>query len=665
MNVVQAGLWAEPVCAALVAVLACTLAGRSRALACGVGVAAIGVAGTVTGVAVLAGGSGEIRVPLVLVTGPMTYAPDALGAVFLLISSVVGLLSGVHGISYAHGAAASRTGWSALAVFLLGMQLVAAADDVVAFLFAWELMALGSTVLLLADHTTRASVASAGIWYSVMSHLSFVLLVAGFGVVAADAGGIGFDALARVSPTTWAGSVAFVLLTAGFATKAGLAPVHVWLPRAHPEAPSHASAAMSGAMVKLGVYGILLVCVRLMPGGPAWWGVVLMGLGGVSALYGILQAGAASDLKRLLAYSTTENVGLMVLAIGAAVLLASRGLVAAAGAALVACLLLAVSHAAFKATLFLAAGSVLYATGERDLDRLGGLGRGMPWTAAAFGVAALGAAALPVSAGFVAEWALLQSLIHGARPGDSVLAVLMPAAVAVIALTTGLALLTFVKAYGIGFLARSRTPEAEAAVEVPWTMRGATVVGAAAVVVLGLVPGPVSSVLADSLGVGGVSTVGIGGLDLSGLGALLDPAALAVLALAMAVPVVVASAILAARHPARRTDLAWGCGGARVSPRMQYTATSYAEPLVRVFDDALRPSRDLEVTHLEESQYLVQQIEFRQRVDDVVELRTYRPLVRWLDALAERARALQNGSIHRYLGYSFVALVAVLLAVTL
>jgi NADH:ubiquinone oxidoreductase subunit 5 (subunit L)/multisubunit Na+/H+ antiporter MnhA subunit len=308
---------------------------------------------------------------------------------------------------------------------------------------------------------------------------------------------------------------------------------------------------------------------------------------------------------------------------------------------------------------------VLYATGERDLDRLGGLGRGMPWTAGAFGMAAMGAAALPVSAGFVAEWTLLQSLIHGARPGDTVLAVLMPAAVAVIALTTGLALLTFVKAYGIGFLARSRTPEAEAGVEVPWTMRGATVVGAVAVVALGLVPGPLSSVLADSLGVGGVATVGVGGLDLSGLGALLDPAALAVLALAMAVPVLVGSAVLARKHPARRTDLAWGCGGARVSPRMQYTATSYAEPLVRVFDDALRPSRDLEVTHLEESQYLVQQIEFRQRVDDVVELRTYRPLVRRLDALAERARGLQNGSIHRYLGYSFVALVVVLLAVTL
>jgi hypothetical protein len=232
-------------------------------------------------------------------------------------------------------------------------------------------------------------------------------------------------------------------------------------------------------------------------------------------------------------------------------------------------------------------------------------------------------------------------------------------------LTAGLALLTFVKAYGIAFLARPRSPEAELAVEAGRAMRTAMLLAAAAVLVLGLVPGPVASTLATAAGLTGVGSARLFGVDLSGVGALLDPVALALLAALFAVPVVLVSVAAARRRPRRRVGLAWGCGGVRVSPRMQYTATSYAEPLARVFDDALRPERDLEITHVSESRYLVEKVRFRQQLADVVETGVYHPVLAVADRLGRAARKLQNGSIHRYLAYSFAALLAVLVVVAL
>lgn len=315
----------------------------------------------------------------------------------MLLSGAVIALSALFGIGYAHGPAASRTGWVAFAGFAVGVLLVPAAADAVSFLLAWELMAGGSTVLLLADHAARPAVRRAALWYAVMTHLSFLLLVAGFGVLALAAGGTGWGRLAASTPPAPLAGLAFVLLAVGFLAKAGLVPVHVWLPLAHPEAPSHMSAAMSAAMVKMGVYGVLLVTLRLAPGGPRWWALLLLVLGAASALYGILQASVQADLKRLLAYSSTENVGLIVTAAAVGLLLRASGQTAGADLALLAALLLALSHAAFKTVLFLGAGSVLHATGLRDLDLLGGLAARMPWTSA-FGVGAMGAAALPVDA---------------------------------------------------------------------------------------------------------------------------------------------------------------------------------------------------------------------------------------------------------------------------
>jgi formate hydrogenlyase subunit 3/multisubunit Na+/H+ antiporter MnhD subunit len=658
--------------AGLAASLALLPAARTRSVLSGIASAAMSAAGIVTGVLAMTGVTGVLQLAVAVPGVPLTFVPDRLGGLFIVLVSVIGLLVSVYGAASVRGASASRTAWFALPLFLLGMQLVPAAADAVSFLLAWEAMALGSTVLLLAEHAGSSRVSSATVWYAVMSQLSFLFLLAGFGVLSAAAGGTGFSALARLAPTSPPVLLAFVLLVLGFGSKAGLVPLHVWLPRAHPEAPSHVSAAMSAAMVKMGIYGILLVVVRFFPDGPDWWGIVLLVLGGISAVYGILQASISSDIKVLLAYSTTENVGLIVLAIGASVLLTAHGVALAAGAAMLAALLLVVSHAVFKVTLFLAAGSVLHATGERNLDHLGGLGRRMPWTAAAFGIAALGAAALPISSGFVSEWVLLQSLVHGARVGGAavsvVVSIAMPIVVAVVALTAGLAVLTFVKAYGIGFLARPRSPAAAGAHESSPVIRAVLIVGAAGVVLLGLMPGPLATALVSVLPASDtpiVDSVGLLGVDLPGLGAILDPLVLVLLTAALTSLVIAATLRSAWRNPQRIDAFAWGGGGERAQPRMQYTATSFAEPVVRVFDDVLQPARDVEVTHAGESRYLVNRVRFSQSVLDLVESRLYRPVLTVVDRFGVLARRIQNGSIHLYLLYSFAAIIVVLVVATL
>ncbi|PYI64611.1 hydrogenase 4 subunit B [Arthrobacter livingstonensis] len=668
---IGAGLLVQLVVALMAVIVAVVVPALWRARLGGPLCVLVSAAGCVTGVLAMSGELGGLVVPLALPVDALQFSPDRLGGLFMVVVSGVGVLVSLYGMGSVRGPGASRTSWAALPVFLVGMQLVSASADTLSFLLAWEVMTLASTVLLLANHSNRATVASATIWYSVMSQLSFFFILAGFAVLAAVSGSTGFAAMATVPPGSWEASVAFVLLILGFAGKAELVPLHVWVPKMLPEAPSHVAAAMSGAMVKIGVYGALVVCVRLLPGGPPWWGVLVMILGGVSALYGILQASVSSNLKVLLAYSTTENMGLAFLGVGASMLLRSYAAVPAADAALLASLLLVVSHAAFKTTLFLGAGAVDHATGEMDLDRLGGLGRRLPLTAATFGVASLGAAALPITSGFVAEWMLLQALIHGSRIEGNVVSVAasvaMPMAVAVVALTAGLALLTFVKGYGIAFLARPRSAAASSAQEVPPAMHVSLVAGALSVVVLGLLPGPLAAVIASCVGpdiVPHVRSVGLAGVELPGIGVLLDPVTFLLLTVLVAVPVMVAVVVSARRHRPRRSALPWGGGGSRARPRMQYTATSYAEPLVRVFDDVLKPSRDVQVTHVGESRYLVERVEVEQRVSDVFESRLYRPVLNVAQRFGVLARQAQNGSIHRYLGYSFIAFLTVLIVVS-
>jgi hydrogenase-4 component B len=423
------------------------------------------------------------------------------------------------------------------------------------------------------------------------------------------------------------------------------------------------SALMSGVMIKLGVYGLLRVGLDLLGGGPAWWGALLIGLGTLSAVLGVLYALMENDLKRLLAYSSVENVGLVFIGVGTSFLFLSLGAVPAATLALSAGLYHALNHAAFKSLLFLGAGAVLHTTGTRDMNRLGGLIRGMPWTAACFLLGALAIAGLPPLNGFVSEWLLFQALLPAIQSSTPLLPPLMTLAVGALALTAGLAAAGFVKAFGITFLAIPRSAPAAAAHEAPATMRLAMALLAGACLALGLgsvlVLPVLTGVLDDYGGLGGTPPLAAG-LSLTlprGFGAMSPP--LVALGLAVLAGGALAGVVLAADRRLRRGDT-WGCGRIGQTARMEYTSTAFAEPLRRVFAELYRPSEDLTVDVHPDSRYFVQSRTYRSEIRPWFERYLYAPLVARIGAWADRTRALQSGSAHVYLAYLVGALVALL-----
>ncbi|WP_214402337.1 proton-conducting transporter transmembrane domain-containing protein [Pseudonocardia lacus] len=669
MSVVGAALAATGASCAGGVLAALAVPRARRALVVGMLTCVAGACATVAGAAAMLGHTWAAELPGLLPLSGVVLGVDALGGVFVAVGGAVAVAVALYGIGYSRHGLDGRAVQAMVPVFVGSLLLVPIAADVTTLLVAWELMALTSLLLVVAEHRRRAAVASAGRWYAVMTHLGFVAILIGLLVLAAPAADGSFAAVraaAGALPPVAAGAV-FVLCLVGFGSKAGIVPLHAWLPRAHPEAPSPVSALMSAAMVNLGVYGIVRVGLDLMGGGTRWWWLLVMALGAVSAVYGILQAVVSSDLKRLLAYSTTENMGLVLVGVGACGLFAATGNPVLAALALTAALLHLLGHAAFKTLLFLGAGSVLHATGTRDLDELGGLRAGMPVTTAAFGLGALAASTLPPGTAFVGEWLLLQSLVHGLPAPGVATSIVLPVAVAAVALTAGLAVATFVKAFGVGFLARPRSDAAAAARESPPTMLAGMALAGVACVVLAVAPTVVLPVLATVAGdllavappVSGAVTV-----ELAGVTGALSPLLLATaLALAAALVVVLPRLLVARR--ARRAARLWDCGAGPLSARMEYTATSFAEPLQRVFDDVLQPVQDIDVTHHRESAYLVQSVAYRRLVPDRVERRLYTPVLAAAAAWGRVGRRLGTGSVHRYLGYGFVGLCGLLVLLVL
>ncbi|MGW3264364.1 proton-conducting transporter transmembrane domain-containing protein [Streptomyces sp. NPDC001056] len=669
MNVIPAALTTATALGGAGALAGVVLPYRPRVVAVGALTAGAGVSGAAAGVAALGGGRWAAVFPGLLPLTGTRVAVDALAGLFMAVAGAVVAAVGVYGIGYAAGhgpgALGSRTAQAVLPLFALSLVLVPVAASVSTFLVLWELMALGSLSLVLAEHAERPTVRQAGVRYAVMTHLGLVLLLAGFALFAAKAHGETFTALRTgahlLSPA--ARGLVFAPVATAFVSKAGAVPLHAWLPRAHPEAPSPVSALMSAAMAGLGVYGLVRTGLDLLGGGPAWWWLGLLALGGLSAVHGILQAAMASDLKRLLAYSTVENMGLVLVGVGACGLFAADGDRPLAALALAAALLHLVNHAAFKSLLFCAAGSVLRATGLRDLDRLGGLRSRMPVTAAFFAVAALGAVALPPGNGFTGEWLLLQSLMHGIKVPGVAVAVVLPLSVALIALSAGIAAAVFVKALGVAFFARPRDERAAAAREAPPPMLAGMALLAVGTVALAVAPGLLGDGLDRAVeavrlpGTGAVTGGGLG-VRLTGVSASLSPLWVAA---ALTAALVLATGLPRLRGRRRRVGARlWDCGGGAPTPRMAYTATSFAEPLQRVFDDVLAPEQDVDVTPVRESTYLVERVRFRHRVPDRIEHRLYEPVSAGLAGIGRAARRLAGGSVHVYLGYGFAGLVVLL-----
>ena len=620
------------------------------------------------GLSVIFGPSRQAQIGWLLPLVGVRLDLDPLGGLFLATTGAVAIAVGIYAIGYAQREHWARFPLFVLPLFVAALLLVPAAGSVTTFLLAWELMAATSLILVLSEHR-RDAVRSAGISYAVMTQLGFAAILTALVLLSAAGGGDAFSVIAANADGIPSGTrtAVFLLTLVGFGSKAGLLPLHAWLPQAHPEAPSPVSALMSAAMVSMGIYGIIRIDLQLLGPGPQWWGLTLMIFGALSAVFGVLQACVATDLKQLLAYSTTENMGLITLGLGTAALLSASGAPTVGAIAMTAALLHVLSHAAFKTLGFLAAGSVLAATGLRDLDKLGGLARRMPVTTVMFGIAALGASGLPLGAGFVSEWLLLQSLIHSPHDGDTLLALAMPLSVGAVALTTGLGIAAMVKAFGVGFLARPRSAAAEAAREAPASMLAGMTLAAAACAVFAVAPALLGPALREVLAV--LPAVGgeVAGprldtfLRLPGVAGSMSPGLLAA-ALVAAVLLALALAQWGARHrPAPVVSPLWACGADALGPRMQYTATSFAEPLQRVFDNVLRPDTDVEVTHFAESQYLIEKVTYRSKLVDPVEQRLYIPVIRAVNTVAQWVRAAHTGSVHLYLAYGAAGLLIVLL----
>jgi formate hydrogenlyase subunit 3/multisubunit Na+/H+ antiporter MnhD subunit len=596
--------------------------------------------------------------------GPL-LALDPLGAVFLCVIGLAGVPASLYALGYLRARDAdgrSRLTHLLFPAFLFGMCLVPLAGNVPTFLFGWELMALASYLLIVAEPHEDGR-AGAGLWYLVMTHAGFLALLVTFLVLGrgelADFAAIRDRASPLAPPAAllvFAGSVL------AFGSKAGLVPLHVWLPRAHPAAPSHASALMSGAMVKLGVYGALRVFFDLLPPGPAWWGGVLVAAGVATSITGVLYSVAETHLKRLLAYSTIENVGLIFVGLGFAMLMRGYGYPNLAAIGIAVCLLHTVNHAVYKTLLFLGAGSLVHATHAASLEAYGGLIKRMPVTAACVLVGALSLAALPPLNGFPSEWLTFQALVAGARHTAPALAIWLPLALAAVALVAGLAAVSAVRLFGITFLALPRTTAAAAARDVPATMRAAMALPALGCLALGLLPGPVIAQLETVATSLGLPSAGLG----AGL-ALTSPLTASRFAPSVLVAALAAGALAAwaalrwRRVRAPRIDAAWNCGRVSQSPRSEYTAAAFAEPLRRVFAGFYRPTQQVTVEVHPVSPYFVQSIGFRGELTPWMELGLYAPVVRVVRWCAARTRLVQSGSIHLYLALLPAALVLLLL----
>jgi formate hydrogenlyase subunit 3/multisubunit Na+/H+ antiporter MnhD subunit len=656
--------------AAVPAVSLCTAAvllvvpRRGRAAAAGAGTAATGLISAVLGVEAIRHGVPPLRIGWLLPLSGAQFGGDALSGMFVLVTGLVALAVGVYLAGYARGGHLGLTPLAMTPLFVAAMALVPLAGSVTTFLAVWELMALTSTVLVLTDYR-RPDCRRAGLVYAVMTHLGFLALVVGLVVYAAGAHSESFAAMSPHATALSPGvrDAVFLLTFAGFGSKAGLLPLHAWLPRAHPEAPGPVSALMSAAMVNLGLYGLIRIDLVALGRGPGWWGLTVLAIGGVTAVYAVLQASVAVDLKRLLAYSTSENMGLVAVGIGAAMLFRAEGRHQLAAVAFAAAVLHVFNHAAFKTLAFLGAATVQRAAGLRDLDEMGGLSRAMPGTSTLFGLAALAGSGLPLGAAFVSEWLLLQSLVHAAPSTSASIALAMPLTVAAVALSAGLGVAAMVKAFGVGFLARPRSEAAASATDPSWPMTAGMVLAAGGCVLLAVAPAVTSPLFARLDGVVPGGAVGIRWdtvVGLPGLGGSLSPVAVVVAIVGFASLVAAVIALPRRIRPVAAEVPLWACGAGPLTPRMQYTASAFAEPLQRVFDDVLRPDTDIEVTHLAESRYQLDRVRYRGRITDAVEDRLYAPVLRLVATGAAVVRRLHNGSLHRYLGYAGAGLLLAL-----
>ena len=610
--------------------------------------------------------AGDLVLPIGLPWLGAHFRVDALAAFFLVVVNLGGAAASLYGIGYGRHEPAPHRVLPFFPAFLAGMNLVVLADDAFSYLLCWEFMSLASWALVMAHHR-EAGNAKAGYVYLVMASFGTLALLLAFGLLAGPAGDYGFVAIRAAQHTPYVATLVLILMLVGAGSKAGLVPLHVWLPLAHPAAPSHVSALMSGVMTKVAIYGFIRVIFDLL--GPPTWAasVVVLILGGITAVMGILYAMMERDLKRLLAYSTIENIGVIFACLGLALAFQANGLKLAAALAFTAALFHVLNHSFFKSLLFFGAGAVLTSTGERDMDRLGGLIHRMPRSSFAVLVGCVAISALPPFNGFVSEWLMFQAVLQSPDLPQWALKITVPAVGALLALAAALAAACFVKAYGVTFLGRPRSTAAETAHEVDRYSLSAMFILAALCLLAGILPGPVIDALSP------ISVQILGG----SMPIQADEPWLSIVPIAesrssynglLVMVFITISASLAvvvihrfASHALRRGP-AWGCGFPDPTPAAQYSGASFAQPIRRVFGTLVFHARDHVVMPPPGD---TRPARLRIELHDLVWEQMYQPIAGAVGLSADRLNRLQFLTIRRYLSLVFATLVTLLLVLAI
>lgn len=620
----------------------------------------IGLA-VVAGLALADGGSSQLTLLIGLPELPFHLRLDPLAAAFLALLGLASAGVSVFAAGYFREGEGASPGLLCLEyhVFLASMGLVILADDAYAFMVAWECMALSSYFLVTTQHQI-AEIRKAGFLYLLMAHLGAICLLLCFGVLQGGSWQLTFDAMRQAHLAPGSAALAFFLALAGFGAKAGLVPLHVWLPEAHPAAPSPVSAIMSGVMLKTAVYGMLRVSFDLLGTPEWWWGLAPLAVGLFSAVYGLVFAAVQTDMKRLLAYSSIENLGLAFTGLGLAIVFAGAGMRAVAGLALLATLYHCLNHALMKSLLFLGTGAVLHATHERNLGRLGGLIHRMPWVGWLTLVGALAIAGLPPLNGFVSEWLLLQAFLFADQIPHSFVNLLIPMGAALVALCAALAGYVMVKFYGVIFLGQPREASLVHAQDCGALEKAGLAWLAAGCVLLGLLPVQVLALLSRVSGQ-------LLGVAVGRPGApwwLLAPvparqvsySPLIFLGMTALVIVLTTQIVRRLYHRRVRRGPAWDCGFGALNARMQDTAEGFGQPIRNIFQGFFSIERELPAPLDRAPRY---SILIRDRIWSTL----YEPLGAIVQRCADAVALLQQGRIAAYLMYSFVTLMALLAVV--
>lgn len=603
---------------------------------------------------------------------PMQVTLDALGGFFLLVIGLLVFTVSIYSVGYLRQLGTERSLAPLgvfLALFIAGMQGVVLADDAYTFMVFWELMSVASYFLVVFEHEHDTN-RRAGFLYLVMAHLGGLLILGAFAVLYSAAGSFEF-ALMRAAPLDpfWA-SVAFLLAAFGFGMKAGVVPLHAWLPDAHPAAPSNVSALMSGVMIKVAAFGFLRVVWDLvgLESSAWWWGGLALAAGSASAVGGVLMALQQRDIKRLLAYSSVENIGIVAIGLGLGMIFAHYGHPLLAALALVAALYHVLNHALFKGLLFLGAGAVVHATHSRDIETMGGLIHRLPRTSVLFLVGCLSISALPPFNGFVSEWLTFQAALMAPQLEGTLLSALIPFSAAMLALGGALAAAAFVRLYGIVFLGKPRSPAMAQALEVDRWMQLGMLIPAVFCLVLGMLPTlviPILDAVPQALLHTGIGTsVGeTGWMWLTPIASERASFAAPVAWMALLTIGGISYVLLRRLGGGLRRSAVWSCGHPHLNARMQYTGTSFSQPLRRIFANVYRAQEKLALAQ-RGNKLFIERVRYAVIVQDLAWRYLYLPIGKATLALAQQTDRIHRRGLHAYLAYTFFTIVALLWLIT-